>query len=131
PFTSTINAQDVAYDEDLINEALEVPGTLKVGMEVNYAPFNWSQTSSSNGAVEISNSPGEYANGYDVQMAVRLAEELNLTLEIIKLDWDGLPPALESGMIDAVIAGMSPTPERERQIDFSNAYYNSDIVLVV
>ena len=43
-------------------------------------------------------------------MAVRLAEELNLTLEIIKLDWDGLPPALESGMIDAVIAGMSPTP---------------------
>lgn len=131
PITSTINAQDMSYDEDLINEALEEPGTLKVGMEANYAPFNWSQTSSSNGAVEISNSPGEYANGYDVQMAVRLAEELNLALEIIKLDWDGLPPALESGMIDAVIAGMSPTPERERQIDFSNAYYNSDIVLVV
>ncbi len=131
PLTSTINAQDESYDQNLINEALEEPGTLKVGMEANYAPFNWSQTSSSNGAVEISNSPGEYANGYDVQMAVRLAEELNLTLEIIKLDWDGLPPALESGMIDAVIAGMSPTPERERQIDFSNAYYNSEIVLVV
>ena len=88
PITSTINAQELTYDEDLINEALEVPGTLKVGMEANYAPFNWSQTSSSNGAVEISNSPGEYANGYDVQMAVRLAEELNLTLEIIKVDWD-------------------------------------------
>lgn len=131
PLTSTINAQDASYDYNLINEALEEPGTLKVGMEANYAPFNWSQTSSSNGAVELSNSPGEYANGYDVQMAVHLAEELNLTLEIIKLDWDGLPPALESGMIDAVIAGMSPTPERERQIDFSNAYYNSEIVLVV
>ena len=131
PLTSTINAQDASYDHNLINEALEEPGTLKVGMEANYAPFNWSQTSSSNGAVELSNSPGEYANGYDVQMAVHLAEELNLTLEIIKLDWDGLPPALESGMIDAVIAGMSPTPERERQIDFSNAYYNSEIVLVV
>ena len=131
PFTSVASAQEDSYDIETINQGLEEEGVLKVGMEANYAPFNWSQTSASNDAVEISNSPGEYANGYDVQMAVRLAEELGLTLEIIKLEWDGLPPALESGMIDAVIAGMSPTPERARQIDFSDAYYDSDIVLVV
>lgn len=131
PFTSVASAQEDSYDLQTINQGLEEEGVLKVGMEANYAPFNWSQTSASNDAVEISNSPGEYANGYDVQMAVRLAEELGLTLEIIKLEWDGLPPALESGMIDAVIAGMSPTPERARQIDFSDAYYDSDIVLVV
>ena len=131
PFTSVASAQEDTYDLETINQGLEEEGVLKVGMEANYAPFNWSQTSASNDAVEISNSPGEYANGYDVQMAVRLAEELGLTLEIIKLEWDGLPPALESGMIDAVIAGMSPTPERARQIDFSDAYYDSDIVLVV
>ena len=131
PFTSVASAQEDSYDLETINQGLEEEGVLKVGMEANYAPFNWSQTSASNDAVEISNSPGEYANGYDVQMAVRLAEELGLTLEIIKLEWDGLPPALESGMIDAVIAGMSPTPERARQIDFSDAYYDSDIVLVV
>lgn len=131
PFTSVVSAQEDSYDLETINQGLEEEGVLKVGMEANYAPFNWSQTSASNDAVEISNSPGEYANGYDVQMAVRLAEELGLTLEIIKLEWDGLPPALESGMIDAVIAGMSPTPERARQIDFSDAYYDSDIVLVV
>lgn len=131
PITSVASAQEDSYDRETINQGLEEEGVLKVGMEANYAPFNWSQTSASNGAVEISNSPGEYANGYDVQMAVRLAEELGLKLEIIKLEWDGLPPALESGMIDAVIAGMSPTPERARQIDFSDAYYDSDIVLVV
>ena len=131
PFTSVASAQEDSYDLETINQGLEEEGVLKVGMEANYAPFNWSQTSASNDALEISNSPGEYANGYDVQMAVRLAEELGLTLEIIKLEWDGLPPALESGMIDAVIAGMSPTPERARQIDFSDAYYDSDIVLVV
>lgn len=131
PITSVVSAQEDSYDLEMINQGLEEEGVLKVGMEANYAPFNWSQTSASNDAVEISNSPGEYANGYDVQMAVRLAEELGLTLEIIKLEWDGLPPALESGMIDAVIAGMSPTPERARQIDFSDAYYDSDIVLVV
>lgn len=131
PFTSVASAQEDSYDLETINQGLEEEGVLKVGMEANYAPFNWSQTSASNDAVEISNSPGEYANGYDVQMAVRLAEELGLALEIIKLEWDGLPPALESGMIDAVIAGMSPTPERAQQIDFSDAYYDSDIVLVV
>ncbi len=131
PLTSVVDAQENTYDMDLINSGLEEEGVLKVGMEANYAPFNWSQTSPSDGAVEISNSPGEYANGYDVQMAVRLAEEMNLQLELIKLEWDGLPPALESGMIDAIIAGMSPTPERARQIDFSEAYYDSDIVLVV
>ncbi|WP_438940306.1 ABC transporter permease subunit [Facklamia lactis] len=112
-------------------EGLEKPGVLQVGLEANYAPFNWSQTTAANGAVPISNSEGEYANGYDVQIAKQLAESLGLGLEIVKLEWDGLPPALQSGKIDAIIAGMSPTPERKEQIDFSNSYYTSDIVLVV
>ena len=131
PFTTMVHAQENTYNMDLINSGLDEDGVLTVGMEANYAPFNWSQTSPSDGAVEISNSPGEYANGYDLQMAVLLAEELGLQLEIVKLEWDGLPPALESGMIDAIIAGMSPTPERAEQIDFSEAYYDSDLVLVV
>lgn len=131
PLTTMASAQENTYDMDLLNSGLEEDGVLKVGMEANYAPFNWSQTSNSDGAVEISNSPGEYANGYDLQMAALLAEELGLQLEVVKLDWDGLPPALESGMIDAIIAGMSPTPERAQQIDFSEAYYDSDLVLVV
>ena len=131
PLTTMASAQENTYDMDLLNSGLDEDGVLKVGMEANYAPFNWSQTSASDGAVEISNSPGEYADGYDLQMAQLLADELGLQLEIIKLDWDGLPPALESGMIDAIIAGMSPTPERAQQIDFSEAYYDSDLVLVV
>ena len=130
PLSLITNAQETNYDLDLINSGLEEEGVLTVGMEANYAPFNWSQTSPSNGAVEIDNSSGEYANGYDVQMAVQLAEELGLDLRIIKLEWDGLPPALESGMIDAIIAGMSPTPERKEQMDFSDSYYESDMVLV-
>ena len=129
PFT--VKAQENNVDLDRINSGLEEEGVLTVGMEANYAPFNWSQTSPSDGAVEIDNSPGEFANGYDVQMARQLADELGLDLKIIKLEWDGLPPALESGMIDAIIAGMSPTPERKREIAFSDSYYESDMVLVV
>lgn len=42
---------------------------LKVGMEVNYAPFNYSEVDDSKGGVAVKNSPGEYANGYDIVMA--------------------------------------------------------------
>ncbi len=103
----------------------------RVGMEVNYAPFNWSQTTAENGAVPVVNSPGEYANGYDVWMARRIADGLGRPLEIQKIEWDGLPPALTSGKIDAIIAGMSPTAERKEQIDFTEKYYTSDLVIVV
>lgn len=105
--------------------------TFVVGMEVNYAPFNWSQTSAADGAVPVENSPGEYANGYDVWMARQLAEKLGRRLVIKKMEWDGLPPALTSGKIDAIIAGMSPTPERKEILDFTEAYYASDLVIVV
>lgn len=103
----------------------------RVGMEVNYSPFNWTQSNNKDGAVEIANSKGEYANGYDVVIAERLAKGLNKKLEIIKIEWDGLIPALESKKIDAIVAGMSPTKERRKTIDFSNSYYSSDLVIVI
>lgn len=103
--------------------------TLKVGMECAYAPFNWIQPNESNGAVKISG--GWYACGYDVYMAKMIAEKMGKKLEIVKIDWDGLLPALTSGKIDAIIAGMSATPERRRAIDFTNNYYTSNIVVVL
>ncbi|MDY6146400.1 MAG: ABC transporter permease subunit [Peptoniphilaceae bacterium] len=105
--------------------------TFTVGMEVNYAPFNWSQTTADNGAVPVENSPNEYANGYDVWMAKQLADAMGKKLVIQKIEWDGLPPALISGKIDAIIAGMSPTPDRKEIIDFTDNYYSSDLVIVV
>ncbi len=100
----------------------------KVGMECSYAPFNWIQPNSLNGAVKIAG--GWYACGYDVYMAKRIAKELGKELEIVKVDWDGLLPALTSGKIDAIIAGMSATEERKQTIDFTDNYYNSNIVVV-
>lgn len=103
---------------------------LKVGMEAGYAPFNWTQQTDANGAVKISGS-AEYAGGYDVQIAKKIADELGLELEIVKTEWDGLVPALQSGVVDAIIAGMSPTEERKQSIDFTSNYYTSDFVIVV
>lgn len=102
----------------------------KVGLEAGYAPFNWTQTDASNGAVKIDGS-ADYAGGYDVEIAKKIAEGLGKELVIVKTEWDGLIPALTSGKIDAVIAGMSPTAERKETIDFSNNYYKSDLVMVV
>ncbi|MGX7091753.1 ABC transporter permease subunit [Hutsoniella sourekii] len=124
-------AQETSYNQEAIQAGIESPGVLRVGMEANYAPYNWTQASHSDGAEPITNSNGEYANGYDLQIAKKLADELGLQLEVVKLEWDGLPLALQSGKIDAIIAGMSPTPERRQQIDFSDSYYASNIVLVV
>ncbi|MDK6421455.1 transporter substrate-binding domain-containing protein, partial [Aerococcus urinae] len=124
------NQPRIEVDQEALNQGLETPGVLRVGMEANYAPYNWSQTTDANGAIEISNASGEYANGYDVQIAKQIADALGLKLEIVKMEWDGLPPALQSAKIDAIVAGMSPTPEREKQIDFTDEYYGSDMVVV-
>ncbi|NLB52912.1 MAG: transporter substrate-binding domain-containing protein [Syntrophomonadaceae bacterium] len=105
-------------------------GELKVGLECAYPPFNWSQTDESNGAVPISGSK-EFAGGYDVEIAKKLAEGLGRELVIVKTEWDGLPPALQAGTIDVIIAGMSPTADRKKTIDFSDHYYRSDLVMVV
>ncbi|WP_195430682.1 transporter substrate-binding domain-containing protein [Clostridium sp. D46t1_190503_E9] len=102
----------------------------RVGMEAGYPPFNWTQMDDSNGAVKIEGS-SEYAGGYDVEIAKKIAEGLGKELVIVKTEWDGLVPALTSGKIDAIIAGMSPTAERRETIDFSNNYYQSQLVLVV
>lgn len=103
---------------------------LKVGMECAYAPYNWSQTSDEGGAVKISGS-NEYAYGYDVIMAKKLADSMGADLEIHKIEWDGLAPAVVSGKIDAAIAGMSITSKRKEAVDFTKPYYYATVVALV
>ena len=105
-------------------------GQFRVGMECDYPPFNWTQVDANDTTVPIDGGMG-FAGGYDVEIAKKIAEGLDKELVVVKIEWDGLIPALNSGMIDAVIAGMSPTAERKITVDFTDAYYNSDLVVVV
>lgn len=107
-------------------------GVLTVGMEADYAPYNWTtnESNASEYAYPISGSDA-LADGYDVRMAEEIADQLGVELEIKKMSWDGLIPAVQSGSIDAIIAGMSPTAERMEQIDFTNAYHEEDVDMVV
>ena len=103
------------------------PTTLTVAMECAYAPYNWTQSDDSNGAVAIRGS-SDYAYGYDVMMAKKIADALGQNVQIVKLDWDSLIPAVMSGDVDCVIAGQSITAERAAQVDFSDPYYYASIV---
>jgi len=105
-------------------------GVLTIAMECAYAPYNWTQSDDSNGAVPISNVPGSYANGYDVMIGKKIAEANGWKLEVIQADWDSLVPGVQTGTYDAVIAGQSMTAERAEQVDFAGPYFYATIVCV-
>ena len=100
---------------------------LRVAMECAYAPYNWTQNTDANGAVPIKDS-NAYAYGYDIMMAKKIAEALDMDLEVYKQDWDSLVPAVIAGTVDCVIAGQSITSERLESVDFSEPYYYASIV---
>lgn len=119
--------EDIALASDNTDTS---KGTLRIAMECNYQPFNWTQTTDVNGAVKISNASGMYANGYDVQVAKYIAAELGMALEVYAVEWDSLIPGLQAGTYDGIIAGMSPTADREEVVDFTDCYYNSNLVII-
>lgn len=102
-------------------------GVFTISMECAYAPYNWTQTDDSNGAVPIKDS-NEFANGYDVMIAKKICEKNGWELEVIRSDWDSLVPAVQTGTIDAAIAGQSMTAERSEQVDFAGPYFYATIV---
>ncbi len=106
-------------------------GQLRVGMECAYAPNNWQESEPSDTNVPIENVPGAYAEGYDVQWARIIADYLGLELVIVKMDWDGLIPALNEGQIDAIIAGMMDTAARREAINFSTPYHATEYGMMV
>ncbi len=112
-------------------EKVQSAGKIVVGMECAYAPYNWTVSTASETTHPIANSPGSYADGYDVAIAKLVADALGVSLEIKAIEWEGLVPALEAGEIDMIIAGMSPTEDRKLSISFSDTYFDSNLVMVV
>ncbi len=111
------------------NTQSEDKTVLRVGMECNYAPFNWTTTEAGETAKQISSV--DFCDGYDVVMATEIAEGLGMDVEIVKTDWDNLIPSLNNGEIDAIIAGMTDTPTRRESVNFTTPYYVSEEVVIV
>ena len=126
--TPALAAENAAEEaEEAVIPGLE-DGVLTIAMECAYAPYNWTQFDDSNGAVPISGSDNEYANGYDVMIAKMICEANGWDLEIIRTDWDSLVPGVQTGIYDAVIAGQSMTEDRSLVVDFAGPYFYASIV---
>ncbi|MBR4454715.1 MAG: transporter substrate-binding domain-containing protein [Solobacterium sp.] len=104
-------------------------GTFRVGMECNYAPFNWTTTTAGEYTQPLSSS--DYCDGYDVVIASKIAESIGRDVQVVKTDWDALIIDLQNGSLDAIIAGMTETPERAEQVSFTTPYYVSPEVVIV
>ncbi|MBI9009162.1 MAG: transporter substrate-binding domain-containing protein [Tenericutes bacterium] len=124
--------ENMPTDEDNYDAIIE-RGYIVVGMECAYAPFNWtvSESAAFEGAVSIEGT-NNLADGYDVMVAQAIADGLGVDLVIQAVEWGGLIPSLaDTGEIDLIIAGMSPTAERAQTVAFSNSYYQSTHVVVL
>lgn len=104
--------------------------TIRIGLECAYIPFNWVAEGESEFTLPIQNHAGSHADGYDIQIAKRISKELGKNVEIVQTKWESLITDLQMGSIDAIIAGMTETEERSRQISFTDEYYRSELVLV-
>jgi putative lysine transport system substrate-binding protein/putative lysine transport system permease protein len=103
---------------------------LRIGLECAYIPFNWVAEEENEFTLPISNHPGSHADGYDIQIAKKISSSLGRKVEIVQTTWESLITDLQMNSIDLIIAGMTETPERARQISFTEEYYRSELVLV-
>ena len=129
---TTDDASDAADDAaDTAATTLGDGKTLRVGMEAAYAPYNWQATEASDTTIPIENVEGAFADGYDVQIAKRIAEELGMEPVAVKMDFGALVDSLNNGTIDIICAGMSVTPERAESADFTDSYIDDEVIIVV
>ena len=131
PSTLKVVQPTTGGGRDDLSDSVIGKDKIRIGMEAAYAPYNWQVSEASEFTIPIDNVQGAYADGYDVQIAQYVANRLGLKLEIYAMEWDSLIPAVNSGAIDAIVAGMSPTAERSEQLDFTDTYYESNLVVII
>ena len=112
------------------SEATVDNSRLVIGMECGYQPFNWTVSSASEYTLPIDGT-NEFADGYDIQIAKYLSEDLGKEVVIKRTVWDSLITDLNAGNINMVLAGMSSTAERREQIDFTDPYLTSDLAFLI
>lgn len=111
----------VYAEQDQKWEKIKERGELRVGLSADYAPMEFEHTV---------NGKTEYA-GVDIDLAKKIAKDNNLKLKIVNMSFDSLLGALKTGKIDIIISGMTSTPERKKQVDFSDSYMMTKNIMLV
>lgn len=93
---------------------------LKVGTSADYAPFEY-----------VDAAKGEEIIGFDIDLIKLVGEKLGVEMQVQDMDFNSLVPALQAGKVDVVISGMTPNEEREKVVDFSDKYNQTEQVIIV
>ena len=96
-------------------EGIKKKGKIIVGTSADYPPFETHALVDGEDQIV----------GFDIEIAKYIADELGVELELVDMDFDKLLGGLETGMLDMVIAGMNPTPEREKEANFTDIYFET------
>ena len=105
---------NIAIPAEIVSNGTEI---VKLGTNAAFPPFEYVE--------------GADIVGFDITMGQRIAADYGKKLEVVNMEFDSLIPALSSGAIDFIAAGMSVTEERKKNVDFSDAYYASKQVVIV
>ena len=94
--------------------------TLVMATSPDYPPYEFYETAGGEGE----------PIGFDIDIAKYIAEQLGYKLEVSGMDFNGIIPALQSERADFAMAGMTPTEERQQNVDFSDIYYEARNTIV-
>ena len=117
----TSGTASTATDGSSALQEIKDSGKLVVGTCADYPPYEW----------HLVQDGEDQIIGFDIDIAQAIADELGVELEVKDMDFDGLIPALSTGKIDMIIAGMNPTEERKQSVDFTDIYYTQKDALVI
>ena len=109
-FAQPTSAQ--AAEADKIYDNIIKNGELVVGLSADYPPYEFHATVDGKDKIV----------GFDIAIAQKIADDLGVKLKIEELGFDALLGSMKTGKIDLIISGMSPTPERLQEVNFSNPY---------
>ena len=98
-------------------EATTGSKVVKLGTNAAFPPFEYVE--------------GKNIVGFDITMGQKIAKNADMKLEVVDMAFDSLIPALQSGTIDFIAAGMSVNEERKKNVDFSETYFESEQVIIV
>ena len=118
---NTSGTANSAAEADGALQEIKDSGKLVVGTCADYPPYEW----------HLVQDGDDKIIGFDIDIAQAIADELGVELEVKDMDFDGLIPALSTGKVDMIIAGMNPTEERKQSVDFTDIYYTQKDVLVI
>ena len=65
--------------------------------------------------------------GFEIDVSTKLAKDMGVELELMPTAWDAIIPTLLAGKFDVIIGGLSITPARQEQVDFTEPYSNSGL----